>query len=103
MDIAPIVSAVAVVQSVIASVKNLVELMPDSPARNEKLTALEEASRKLKSLEITNVVREMGAQICFSPEHELPVAMRSKDRVHWICPECGQSTDVDFGGFIKSR
>jgi hypothetical protein len=86
VDIDAFTKGLGLIGSAIATIKQVIELLPDSPKKDEAMVALKQAERELKIAE-GETARELGYEIC--RKHFPPEIMLSEDDSTWSCPICG--------------
>ena len=85
MDLDSLTKGISLFGSAIATVKQIIMLIPDKSKREEAEAYLERAEREFKIAESESAT-SLGYEIC--RQHFPPVIMLSKDNQVWECPEC---------------
>ena len=71
---------------IIGIVKQVKDMLPQGPKKDEIDAALQKVERQLKLAE-SQVAQGLGYRLC--KNHFPPAVMLSPDERHWKCPECG--------------
>jgi hypothetical protein len=90
MDIDALTKGVGLFGSAIATLKQVLELLPDSSKKTDAAAAIERAEREFKVAEAT-AASKLKYELCHN--HFPPEIMLSKDEVVWKCPKCGNEKD----------
>jgi hypothetical protein len=85
-DIKPLTEAFTLAGSAISILKQIKDMLPESPKRQEAEAKLERAERELKQAE-AQTAKSLGYELC--REHFPPEVMLSEDDRVWKCPKCG--------------
>ena len=97
MDIKALGEGIKALGSVVAIIKQAIDLLPDSSKKADAQSVLEKAERELRIAEAT-AAEALKYQLC--RKHFPPVIMLSKGNGIWVCPECGDEINAFPGGFV---
>jgi hypothetical protein len=92
MDIDSLAKGVGLFSSALATLKQIISLLPDNSKKAEAIAYLERAEREFKIAE-SEFATGLGYEIC--RQHFPPVIMLSKDDKNWDCPECHNTKKPD--------
>ena len=97
MDLDSFAKGIGLFGSAIATIKQIITLLPDNSKKNEAVAYLERAEREFKIAESESAT-SLGYEIC--RHHFPPVIMLSKDDKNWECPECQNTKKPDDYGEV---
>lgn len=92
MDINSLSQGIGLFSSALATLKQMIALLPDNSKKADAIAYLERAEREFKIAESESATN-LGYEIC--RQHFPPVIMLSKDDKNWECPECHNTKKPD--------
>ena len=96
MDINALSQGVGLFSVALTTLKQAIDILPDSPNKSDAKEALEKAYRELKIAE-SEVANNLKYEICRN--HFPPEIMLSKNDIKWTCPVCHNMKTKPTGSY----